>query len=62
MNLTNAYAKLVAPPLPHRGMVNPWLKTLAQNMARSSGFFDEAELPWIAEIARKTSAKELQAP
>eukprot|EP00969_Alexandrium_andersonii_P024283 1059713-Alexandrium_andersonii.AAC.1 len=35
-------------------MINPWLKNLAQNMARTSGFFDEKELPWIAEIKEKS--------
>eukprot|EP00969_Alexandrium_andersonii_P120721 5337805-Alexandrium_andersonii.AAC.1 len=62
MNLTNTYQKFVAPPLPNRGMINPWLKNLALNLARTSGFFDEAELPWIAEISTKTSASELKAP
>eukprot|EP00969_Alexandrium_andersonii_P355473 15444476-Alexandrium_andersonii.AAC.1 len=61
MNLTDAYAKLVAPPLPTRGMINPWLKNLAQNIARTSGFFDEKELPWIAEFKDKLDVKELQA-
>eukprot|EP00969_Alexandrium_andersonii_P365207 15465711-Alexandrium_andersonii.AAC.1 len=62
MNLTNAYANLVAPPLPNRGMINPWLKNLAQNMARTSGFFDEKELPWIAEIKETLDVKERQRP
>eukprot|EP00969_Alexandrium_andersonii_P029399 1283943-Alexandrium_andersonii.AAC.1 len=61
MNLTNAYAKLVAPPLPNRGMINPWLKNLAQNMAQTSGFFDEKELPWIAEIKERLDVREPQA-
>eukprot|EP00969_Alexandrium_andersonii_P242508 10710935-Alexandrium_andersonii.AAC.1 len=42
-------------------MINPWLKNLAQNMARTSGFFDEKEPPWVAEIKEKLDAKELQA-
>eukprot|EP00969_Alexandrium_andersonii_P353029 15438957-Alexandrium_andersonii.AAC.1 len=30
-------------------------------MARTSGFFDEKELPWIAEIKTKLDVRELQA-
>eukprot|EP00969_Alexandrium_andersonii_P295160 13047396-Alexandrium_andersonii.AAC.1 len=41
MNITNAYSKLAAPAFPTPGMINSWLKNLAQDMARTSGFCDE---------------------
>eukprot|EP00969_Alexandrium_andersonii_P078941 3481254-Alexandrium_andersonii.AAC.1 len=49
-DLNSAYARLVISELPAAGKNQTWLRAVAAVLAQSSGFLDEADVPWIDEI------------
>ena len=49
-----AYEKITVPKFPKNGETTNWMMQLGINLCTAGGYSDQAEIPWLKEVYKKT--------